>query len=57
MHPLLKSHILFYRNGVAILSGFHDIPQNFSIGFTNAINKAKCWVNLKVKVQKHEKHN
>ena len=35
MHPLLKSHILFYSkpynlfdiNGVAILSGFHDIPQ------------------------------
>ena len=26
-HPLLKSHILLYSNGVAILSGSHDIPQ------------------------------
>ena len=24
MHPLLKSYNLFYSNGVAILSGFHD---------------------------------
>ena len=27
MHPLLKSYNLFYSNGVAILSGFHDILQ------------------------------
>ena len=27
MHPLLKPYNLFYSNGVAILSGFHDIPQ------------------------------
>ena len=27
MHPLLKSYNLFYSNGVAILSGFRDIPQ------------------------------
>ena len=30
MHPLLKMYILFHSNGVAILSGFHDIPQNIS---------------------------
>ena len=27
MHPLLKPHNLFYSNGLAILSGFHDILQ------------------------------
>ena len=27
MHPLLKPYNLFISNGVAILSGFHDIPQ------------------------------
>ena len=27
MHPLLKPHNLFYSNGLAILSGFNDIPQ------------------------------
>ena len=27
MHPLLKPNNLFYSNGVAIVSGFHDIPQ------------------------------
>ena len=27
MHPLLKPYNLFDSNGVAILSGFHDIPQ------------------------------
>ena len=27
MHPLLKPYNLFYNNGVAILSDFHDIPQ------------------------------
>ena len=27
MHPLLKPYDLFYSNGVAILNGFHDIPQ------------------------------
>ena len=41
MHPLLKPHNLFYSNGVAILSGFHDIPQNISVGFTDVINKFK----------------
>ena len=39
MHPLLKHYNLFYSNGVAILSGFHDIPQNISVGFTDVINK------------------
>ena len=38
MHPLLKPHNLFYSNGVAILSGFHDIPKNLSVGFTDVIN-------------------
>ena len=38
MYPLLKPHNLFYSNGVAILSGFHDIPQNLSVGFTDVIN-------------------
>ena len=41
MHPLLKPHNLFYSNGVAILSGFHDIPQNLSVGFTDVINQVK----------------
>ena len=27
MHPLLKPYNLFVINGVAILSGVHDIPQ------------------------------
>ena len=27
MHPLPKPYNLFDSNGVAILSGFHDIPQ------------------------------
>ena len=27
MHPLLKPYNLFDINGVAILSGFYDIPQ------------------------------
>ena len=27
MNPLLKPYNLFYSNGVAILSGFRDIPQ------------------------------
>ena len=27
MHPLLKPYNLFYSNGVAILSGLHDIQQ------------------------------
>ena len=52
MHPLLKPDNLFYSNGVAILSGFHDILQNISVRFTDVI---KCWVNFKVKVQKPEK--
>ena len=38
MHSLLKPHNLFYSNGVAILSRFHDIPQNLSVGFTDVIN-------------------
>ena len=28
MHTLLKPHNLFYSNGLAILSSFHDILQN-----------------------------
>ena len=38
MHPLLKPYNLFYSNGVAILSGFHDISQNISVRFTDVIN-------------------
>ena len=38
MHPFLKPYNLFYSNGVAILSGFHDIPQNISVGFNDVIN-------------------
>ena len=38
VHPLLKPYNLFDINGVAILSGFHDIPQNLSVGFTDVIN-------------------
>ena len=38
MHLLLKPYNLFYSNGVTILSDFHDIPQNISVGFTNVIN-------------------
>ena len=38
MHPLLKPYNLFDINGVAILSGFHDIPQNLSVAFTDVIN-------------------
>ena len=41
MHPLLKPHNLFYSNGVAILSGFHDIPQNLSVEFTDVINQVE----------------
>ena len=54
MHPVLKPYNLFYSNGVAILSGFFDIPQNISVGFTDVI-RSKCWVSFKVKVQKLEK--
>ena len=54
MHPLLKPHNLFDSNGVAILSGFHDIPQNLSVGFTDVINGARVPGQL-VKVQKPEK--
>ena len=53
MHPLLKPHNLFYSDGVAILSGFHHIPQNILIGYTDDINQVKWCVNLKV--QKPEK--
>ena len=38
MHLLLKRYNLFYSNGVAILSGFHNIPQNISVEFTDGIN-------------------
>ena len=38
MHPLRKPDSLFYSSGVAILSGFHDIPQNLSVGFIDVIN-------------------
>ena len=38
MHPLLKPYNLFYSNGLVNLSGFHDIPQNISVGFTDGIN-------------------
>ena len=38
LYPLLKPYNLFFSNGVAILSGFHDIPQNISVGFTDCIN-------------------
>ena len=38
MHPLLKLYNLYYSNGVAISSGFHDIPLNISVGFTDVIN-------------------
>ena len=41
MHPLLKPYNLFYSSGVAILSGFHDISQNISVGFTDVINQVK----------------
>ena len=41
MHPLLKPYNLFYSNGVAILSGFHDIWQNISVGFTDVMNQVK----------------
>ena len=35
MHPLLKPYNLFYSNGVAILSGFRDIPQYQACGVNN----------------------
>ena len=41
MYPLLKPYNLLYSNGVAILSGFHDIPQNISVGLTYVINLVK----------------
>ena len=28
----------FYSNGAAILSGFHENPQNISVEFTDVIN-------------------
>ena len=56
MHPFLKLYNLFYSNSVAILSSFHDIPQNISVRFKNVITiRSKCWVNFKVEVQKPEK--
>ena len=54
MH-FLKPYNLSYSNGIAILSGFHDIPQNISVGFTDVINYVKVQVNFTVKVQKPEK--
>ena len=41
MHPLLKPYNLFHSNGVAILSGFHDIPQNISVEYTVVINQVE----------------
>ena len=55
MHPLLKPHNLFYSNGVAILSGFHDIPQNLSVGFTDVINWVKVLGQLQGQGPKPEK--
>ena len=52
MHPLLKSYNLFYSNGVAILSGFHEIPQNISVGFTDVINWVKVLGQLQGQGQK-----
>ena len=53
MHPLLKPYNLFYSDAVAILSGFHDIPLNISVGCTDGIN----WVKVlgQLQVQKPEK--
>ena len=39
MHPLLKPHNLFYSNGVAILSGFHDIYSAKSFSRINRCYK------------------
>ena len=55
MHPLLKPYNLFYSNGVAILSGFQDIPQTISVGFTDVIIQVKVLGQLQIKVQKPEK--
>ena len=33
MHPLLKSHILFYSNGLAIYSDLHWLPVSSRIDF------------------------
>ena len=55
MHPLLKPHNLFHSNGVAILSGFHDIAQNISVGFTDVINYVKVLGQLQGQGQKPEK--
>ena len=41
MHSLLKPYNLLYSNGLATLSGFRDIPQNISDGFTDVINQVK----------------
>ena len=41
IYPLLKPYNLFYSDGVAILSGFHDIWKNISVGFTDVINQVK----------------
>ena len=41
MHPLLKSHILFYSNGLAIYHGFSDIrPIEVNIDRLSAILKS-----------------
>ena len=37
VYPPMKPHILFY-SGLAIVSGFHDIPQNFVIIYPTATN-------------------
>ena len=52
MHPLLKPYNLFYSNGVAILSGYYEIPQNISVGFTDVINWVKVLGQLQGQGQK-----
>ena len=41
IHLILKNHVRcadMPHSPLAILSGFHDIPQNISVGFTDVIN-------------------
>ena len=37
----LKRYNLFFSNGVAIFSGFHQNPPNILVGFTDVINYVK----------------
>ena len=37
----LKPDILFYNNGLAILTGFHNIPQNIVIVYMPTVT-SKC---------------